>query len=222
MIGYFVRRILLIIPTFIGITLIAFVVMHFVPGGPIERQIMAYKMAMAQEGGGGEREVIHADDAGVQARGDHEVRGGHALRRVLEDGGGLLFAGTGQDDQEFFPAVTGHRVLGTQRFLDDAGQVHERIVTGSGTGTCQMDARTGLGRFREFRVSNYQLMMDLIDYCANHRIEEILQLPDVKERFAAPSATTPISVNAAYSPQANSIDITTATIAKPRTRTPRL
>lgn len=45
-----------------------------------------------------------------------------------------------------------------------------------------MDARTGLGRFREFSVSNYQLMMDLIDYCRNHRIDEILQLPDVKER----------------------------------------
>lgn len=45
-----------------------------------------------------------------------------------------------------------------------------------------MDARTGLGRFREFRVSNYQLMMDLIDYCRNHSIEEILALPDVKER----------------------------------------
>lgn len=45
-----------------------------------------------------------------------------------------------------------------------------------------MDARTGLGRFREFRVSNYQLMMDLIAYCRNHSIEEILALPDVKER----------------------------------------
>jgi microcin C transport system permease protein len=43
---------LLVIPTFIGITMAAFVVMHFVPGGPIERQIMAYKMAVAQEGGG--------------------------------------------------------------------------------------------------------------------------------------------------------------------------
>jgi len=51
--SYFIRRLLLIIPTFIGITLAAFLVMHFVPGGPIERQIMAYKMAMAQEGGGG-------------------------------------------------------------------------------------------------------------------------------------------------------------------------
>jgi len=45
-----------------------------------------------------------------------------------------------------------------------------------------MDARTGLGRFREFRISNYQLMMELIDYCLDHTIEEILALPDVKER----------------------------------------
>ena len=45
-----------------------------------------------------------------------------------------------------------------------------------------MDSRTGLGRFREFRVSNYELMMDLIDYCYNHNIDEIMQLPDVKER----------------------------------------
>ena len=45
-----------------------------------------------------------------------------------------------------------------------------------------MDARTGLGRFREFRVSNYQLMMDLIDYCRSHSIAQILELPDVKER----------------------------------------
>ncbi|MEH6625685.1 MAG: exopolyphosphatase [Motiliproteus sp.] len=45
-----------------------------------------------------------------------------------------------------------------------------------------MDARTGLGRFREFRISNYDLMMDLIDYCKNHNIKQILELPDVKER----------------------------------------
>ena len=45
-----------------------------------------------------------------------------------------------------------------------------------------MDARTGLGRFREFRVSNYQLMMMLIDCCRDMPIEHILALPDVKER----------------------------------------
>ncbi len=47
-----------------------------------------------------------------------------------------------------------------------------------------MDARTGLGRFRDFRISNYQLMMDLIDYCKNHSIDEILEMPDVKERVS--------------------------------------
>lgn len=45
-----------------------------------------------------------------------------------------------------------------------------------------MDARTGLGRFREFRISNYNLMMDLIDYCRNNTIEDIMKLPDVLER----------------------------------------
>lgn len=45
-----------------------------------------------------------------------------------------------------------------------------------------MDARTGLGRFHEFRISNYDLMMELIDYCLEHSIDEILELPDVKER----------------------------------------
>lgn len=45
-----------------------------------------------------------------------------------------------------------------------------------------MDARTGLGRFKSFRISNYNLMMDLIDYCKNHNIIQILDLPDVVER----------------------------------------
>ena len=45
-----------------------------------------------------------------------------------------------------------------------------------------MDARTGLGRFHNFRISNYDLMMELIDYCLEHTIDEILELPDVKER----------------------------------------
>lgn len=45
-----------------------------------------------------------------------------------------------------------------------------------------MDARTGLGRFREFKVSNHQLMRDLIAYCRNHTVDEVLELPDVRER----------------------------------------
>jgi nanoRNase/pAp phosphatase (c-di-AMP/oligoRNAs hydrolase) len=45
-----------------------------------------------------------------------------------------------------------------------------------------MDSRTGLGRFRNFRISNYALMMDLIKYCRDHNIDQILALPDVVER----------------------------------------
>lgn len=45
------------------------------------------------------------------------------------------------------------------------------------------DPRTGLGRFREFKISNYQLMEHLINYCRNMSIEEILDLPDIKERI---------------------------------------
>lgn len=46
-----------------------------------------------------------------------------------------------------------------------------------------MDARTGLGRFRDFTISNYQLMMLLIDLCKDHTLEDILQLSDVQERI---------------------------------------
>ena len=45
-----------------------------------------------------------------------------------------------------------------------------------------MDPRTGLGRIHNFRVANYQMMMNLIGYCTQYTIDEVLQLPDVKER----------------------------------------
>jgi nanoRNase/pAp phosphatase (c-di-AMP/oligoRNAs hydrolase) len=47
-----------------------------------------------------------------------------------------------------------------------------------------MDPRTGLGRFRDFRISNYQLMMQLIDCCLTMSIQDILESPDVAERVA--------------------------------------
>lgn len=45
-----------------------------------------------------------------------------------------------------------------------------------------MDPRTGLGRFRNFRISNYDLMEDLIDACRTQNIDEILDNLDVQER----------------------------------------
>ena len=47
-----------------------------------------------------------------------------------------------------------------------------------------MDPRTGLGRFRDFRISNYNLMLNLIDACKDQDIHTIMQMPDVKERVS--------------------------------------
>ena len=47
-----------------------------------------------------------------------------------------------------------------------------------------MDSRTGLGRFKNFGVSNYQLMMALVDAFARLDVADILKLPDVAERVA--------------------------------------
>ncbi len=46
-----------------------------------------------------------------------------------------------------------------------------------------MDPRTGLGRYRDYRISNYQLMLDMIEYCRTMSVEEIMEIPDVKERI---------------------------------------
>ena len=48
MTAYFIRRILLIVPTFLGITLITFLILQFVPGGPLEMQLLKMRY-----GGGG-------------------------------------------------------------------------------------------------------------------------------------------------------------------------
>ena len=45
-----------------------------------------------------------------------------------------------------------------------------------------MDPRTGLGRYRDYTISNYQLMVNMVEYCRNIPVEEILEVPDVKER----------------------------------------
>jgi len=45
-----------------------------------------------------------------------------------------------------------------------------------------MDARTGLGRYRDYRISNVQLMTDMIKYCRTMKVDDILEIPDVKER----------------------------------------
>jgi nanoRNase/pAp phosphatase (c-di-AMP/oligoRNAs hydrolase) len=45
-----------------------------------------------------------------------------------------------------------------------------------------MDPRTGLGRYRDYRISNYNLMMEMVEWCGTLPIKEILAKPDVQER----------------------------------------
>ncbi|RBQ29367.1 exopolyphosphatase [Aliarcobacter vitoriensis] len=87
------------------------------------------------------------------------------------------------DGDEIFPGYFTGMMLGANK-ADSADFTYEDIVEPRAWALLSflMDSRTGLGRFRNFRISNYQLMMDLIDYCSRHNIDEILELPDVKER----------------------------------------
>ena len=85
--------------------------------------------------------------------------------------------------KKVFPNISDEMMQAVDK-ADSAQFTREEILNPTGWVLLNylMDSRTGLGRFRDFRVSNYQLMMDLIKYCRNHGIEDILQLPDVKER----------------------------------------
>lgn len=85
--------------------------------------------------------------------------------------------------EEKFPASFKDMMFAANK-ADSAGFTKEDILDPKGWELLSflMDSRTGLGRFRDFTVSNYQLMMDLIDYCKDHDINDILALSDVKER----------------------------------------
>ena len=54
MTAYFIRRLLLIIPTFIGVTVIAFTITRLVPGGPLERELMLLRSGGASAGAAGD------------------------------------------------------------------------------------------------------------------------------------------------------------------------
>jgi len=82
-----------------------------------------------------------------------------------------------------FPNVT-HDLMEAVDKGDSAQFSRDEILKPEGWALMNflMDARTGLGRFRNFTISNYQLMMKLIDTCRDHSIDQILQSPDVVER----------------------------------------
>ena len=100
-------------------------------------------------------------DAKSAARGVYDYYGGkEALPRISEE---LMEAVDKGDSADFT----------LEEILEPKGWVLMNFL---------MDARTGLGRFRTFRISNYDLMMKLIDLCLDHTVDEVLVDPDVQER----------------------------------------
>ena len=95
-----------------------------------------------------------------------------------------IYAGNRFMVYALFPEVPAELMEAVDRADSAAYEVREVLnPTGWTLLNFLMDSRTGLGRFREFRISNYQLMMQLIDACIHHQnVDEILALPDVSER----------------------------------------
>ncbi len=119
--------------------------------------------------------------ASEELRGEGEVRENHILHSGVDSAARVVYEHFG--GKQRFPGITEDMMAAVDK-ADSAKFDKEDVLNPEGWELLSflMDARTGLGRFREFRVSNYQLMMDLIDYCKDHSIEEILALPDVAER----------------------------------------
>ncbi|MEA2448569.1 MAG: hypothetical protein QOG63_501 [Thermoleophilaceae bacterium] len=102
------------------------------------------------------------------------VPGADSAARVVYD----YFGGS-----ERFPRISGEMMEAVDK-ADSAQFSQDEILDPHGWILLSflMDPRTGLGRFRDFRISNYQLMMQLIDECVLLSIDDILETPDVKER----------------------------------------
>lgn len=123
----------------------------------------ASEMVRGASGNSGERAANHIIDpaAPSAARVVYDYYGGKATFPQIPDS---LMAAVDQADSAQYSV---------EDILDPTGWTLLNYL---------MDSRTGLGRFRQFRISNYALMMDLIDVCATMPVEEILQIPDVAER----------------------------------------
>jgi nanoRNase/pAp phosphatase (c-di-AMP/oligoRNAs hydrolase) len=121
----------------------------------------------------------HHDSEVLRLADDHPdnhviVAGAKSAARVVYDyfGGADVFKAVGED------------IMSAVDKADAADFTRDDILEPQGWDYISflMDPRTGLGRFRDFRISNYQLMMQLIDDITTKSIDEILETPDVAER----------------------------------------
>ena len=132
------------------------------PYAPAAHLVFDHHASESLRVGGGAANHVIIPDAPSAARVVYEhFGGGHRLPMVPDD----LMAAVDQADSAAYDG---------DDILEPTGWTLLNFL---------MDSRTGLGRFRDFRISNYELMMSLIDACIRHEtVDEILALPDVAER----------------------------------------
>lgn len=111
-------------------------------------------------------------DLGTDFRGKYK-RAKSAARVIWEYFGGHEKFGTKFDEMLYFVDKVDSGELTAEEINNPKGWILLGFI---------MDPRTGLGRYRFFRISNYQLMENLIEYCRTLLVETILDLPDVRER----------------------------------------
>lgn len=119
-------------------------------------------------------EVKRAEEEGFAFKGEARIADS-AARVVYEHFGG----------REKFGAELDSLMTGVDK-ADAAKFSKEDILEPQGWDLLSfiMDARTGLGRYRDYTISNYQLMEKLVDLCASKSEEEVLQDADVQERVS--------------------------------------
>jgi nanoRNase/pAp phosphatase (c-di-AMP/oligoRNAs hydrolase) len=129
----------------------------------------------------GECHLCFDHHASEEIRNEGEAAENHILRTGIDSAARVVFDYYGGTEQ--FSGISEEMMAAVDK-ADSAKFDDDDILNPQGWVLLSflMDARTGLGRFHDFRVPNYVLMMDLIENCRDHNIDEILALPDVQER----------------------------------------
>ncbi|THU04453.1 ABC transporter permease subunit [Lampropedia puyangensis] len=70
MLGYILKRLLLMVPTLLGVLLITFVIVQFVPGGPVEQYLAEARAGAGIEGGG----LSYRGNEGIDAKRLEEIK----------------------------------------------------------------------------------------------------------------------------------------------------
>lgn len=110
-----------------------------------------------------------------------EMKPNHIIDAEAPSTAGVIYNYFGGKDK--FPNISDEMMAAADK-VDAAQYTMDDVLHPKGWELLSfiMDSRSGLGRFRHFRISNYELMIKLIVFCRDHTIDEILEMPDVKDR----------------------------------------